>query len=222
MTQIASSGTKAYAYDDAFRITGIQDYSNSANSYTYGYDALDRLTSAVKTGTTRGWTYDANGNRLSETGVSPATYTISSASNQISAISGALSRTYSYDAAGSVLGYADVTATYNNHGRLKSLTKAGVTATYVYNALDQLVKQSGGAAGTVHYVYDEAGHLMGEYDSSGALIQETVWLGDTPVATLRPGTPIGIASQHYDSSATPGCRRLWMTVMTNTRRSRSW
>jgi len=72
VTQIASSGTKAYAYDDAFRITGIQDYSNSANSYAYGYDALDRLTSAVKTGTTRGWTYDANGNRLSETGASPA------------------------------------------------------------------------------------------------------------------------------------------------------
>jgi hypothetical protein len=36
-------------------------------------------------------------------------------------------------------------------------------------------------------VYDEGGHLLGEYDGSGALIQETIWLGDTPVATLRPG-----------------------------------
>ena len=27
--------------------------------------------------------------------------------------------------------------------------------------------------------YDEAGHLAGEYTAAGALIQETVWLGDT-------------------------------------------
>src|SRR4029077_16354825 len=114
VTQIASSGTKAYAYDDAFRITGIQDYSNSANSYTYGYDALDRLTSAVKTGTTRGWTYDANGNRLTQTGTGAATYTINSANNRVSSISGGLTRTYTYDNAGSVLTYSTVTATYNN------------------------------------------------------------------------------------------------------------
>jgi hypothetical protein len=30
------------------------------------------------------------------------------------------------------------------------------------------------------------GHLLGEYSSTGVLIEETVWLGDIPVATLRP------------------------------------
>jgi hypothetical protein len=35
-------------------------------------------------------------------------------------------------------------------------------------------------------MYDEGGHLLGEYSSSGALVQETVWMGDIPVATLRP------------------------------------
>ena len=73
VTQIVSAATKNYGYDDAFRITGITDAGTPANSYTYGYDLLDRLTSAVKTGTTRGWTYDANGNRLTETGASPST-----------------------------------------------------------------------------------------------------------------------------------------------------
>lgn len=34
--------------------------------------------------------------------------------------------------------------------------------------------------------YDEASHLIGEYNGSGVLIQETVWLGDLPVATIRP------------------------------------
>ena len=30
---------------------------------------LDRLNAASKTGTTQGWTYDANGNRLTQTGI---------------------------------------------------------------------------------------------------------------------------------------------------------
>src|SRR6185369_15899826 len=147
-----------------FRITGITDTGTSANSYTYGYDGLDRLTSAVKASATSGWTYDANGNRLSETGGSPSTYTISSSNNRISSISGSLARTYTYDAGGHALTYSNFTATYNNHGRLKTLNSGSATATYVYNALDQLVKQSGGPSGTVHYVYDEAGHVLGEYD----------------------------------------------------------
>lgn len=48
-------------------------------------------------------------------------------------------------------------------------------------------------SGTVSYVYDQAGHLLGEYDGSGNLIQETAWLGNSPVATLRPnGSSIAI------------------------------
>jgi hypothetical protein len=27
---------------------------------------------------------------------------------------------------------------------------------------------------------------VGEYDATGAAIEETVWLGDTPVAVVRP------------------------------------
>jgi hypothetical protein len=33
---------------------------------------------------------------------------------------------------------------------------------------------------------DIAGHLLGEYDGNGNLIEETVWLGDLPVGALRP------------------------------------
>jgi len=63
---------------------------------------------------------------------------------------------------------------------------------------------SGGTSGTVLYTYDEAGHLLGEYDASGALIEETVWLGDTPVATLRPnGGAVSIYYVHSDSLNTP-------------------
>jgi hypothetical protein len=61
---------------------------------------------------TRGWTYDANGNRQTETGTAASTYSIAPSSNQITCITGALARTYAYDPAG----YSTVTATYNNAG----------------------------------------------------------------------------------------------------------
>jgi hypothetical protein len=63
---------------------------------------------------------------------------------------------------------------------------------------------SGGTSGTVLYAYDEAGHLLGEYDATGALIEETVWLGDIPVATLRPnGAAVSIFYVHSDPLNTP-------------------
>ena len=77
------------------------------------------------------------------------------------------------------------------------------TTTYVYNALGQRIKKSGGVAGTVLYMYDESGHLLGEYNGTGGLVQETVWLGDIPVATLRPGTPAAIFYVHANHLNTP-------------------
>jgi RHS repeat-associated protein len=204
ITQIVSAGTKTYTYDDAFRITGISDTSAGSANWTYGYDSLDRITSGTSPSVTRGWTYDGNGNRRTETGSSPSTYTISPTSNRISGITGALVRTYGYDAAGNTTSYASATATYNNAGRLKTLTQGGTTETLIYNALGQRIEKTGGSAGTVLYAYDEAGHLLGEYDGTGALIEETVWLGDIPVATLRPnGASVSIYYVHTDQLNTP-------------------
>jgi RHS repeat-associated protein len=193
-----------YTFDDANRITAIANGSSSALSWSYDYDALDRLTSASTTAESHGWTYDSNGNRLTETGTSPSTYSISATSNQITGITAALARTYAYDAAGHTTGYASMTATYNNAGRLKTVSQGSFTETLVYNALGQRIETSGGAAGTVLYWYDEQGHLLGEYDGSGNLIQETVWLGDIPVATLRPsGSSVAIYYVFTDQLNTP-------------------
>lgn len=199
VTAIASAGNKTYSYDDGFRMTGITDTVTSSNSYTYDYDALDRLTSAAKTGVTRGWTYDENGNRLSETGAAPSTYAISSTSNRVSSISGSIARTYTHDSAGSVLTYANTTATYNNRGRMKSFAVGATTANFTYDALGRLVKRTGGTPGTVYYVYDQAGHLLGEYDASGSEIQETIWLGEIPVATIRSQTVFYVHTDHLNT-----------------------
>jgi RHS repeat-associated protein len=46
------------------------------------------------------------------------------------------------------------------------------------------------------FVYDEDGRLLGEYDAAGNLIQETVWLEDTPVALIQPKAGGGIDIRH--------------------------
>jgi RHS repeat-associated protein len=57
---------------------------------------------------------------------------------------------------------------------------------------------------TTYFAYDEAGHLLGEYDGSGALIQEIVWFGDMPVASLRlDGGSVAIFYIHADHLNTP-------------------
>ena len=93
-------------------------------------------------------------------------------------------RSYTYDAAGNATSFLDQVLTYSQSGRMSSNTVGRNPSQYIYNALGQLVEKSG-SGGLAYLVYDEAGHLLGEYGSGGALAQETVWLGDLPVATLR-------------------------------------
>jgi RHS repeat-associated protein len=175
-----------FGYDNAFRITGITDTTTSANSWTLGYDLMDRLSSFSKTGAWNVWTYDANGSRLTQTGSQPSTFTPSTTSNRLSSTSGTLVRTYGYDAAGNTTSFANQSLTYNNGGRLVSDTVGASGSTYVYNALGQMIQYNFSTSGST-MIYDEAGHRLGEYlASSGALQQETIWLGDIPVATLRP------------------------------------
>jgi RHS repeat-associated protein len=204
ITQISTAGDSINIGDDnAFHITGITDTGNSANSWTLGYDNLDRLSSAAEAGTTLGWTYDTNGNRLTQTGSNTSTFTPSTTSNQLNSVTGALTRTYGYDAAGNTTAYASDSFTLNQRGRVSVASLPGGAADYIYNALGQMVQKSGNG-GTTLLMYDEAGHLLGEYSSTGALVEETVWMGDVPVATLQPnGSGITIYYVHTDQLNAP-------------------
>jgi RHS repeat-associated protein len=163
---------------------------------------LDRLTTATGTGLNETWTYDANGNRQTQGGATSSTYTVAPASNRLSSISGGLTRTYAYAPSGQTTGYGGLTFTYMNSGRLSSVSNGSNTTTYVLNALGQRVKKSG--TSVTLFIYDESGHLLGEYDGSGNLIEETVWMGDVPVATLRPnGTGVSVYYIHTDHLNTP-------------------
>jgi len=114
-------------------------------------------------------------------------------------------RAYSYDAAGNSLTTGATTHTYYNNGRMKTAKLGAASATtYTYNALGQRVKKNGPGGG-FYYVYDEAGHLQGEYTSGGGTLEETVWLGDIPIATVRPNGSGGsiVYYVHTDQLNTP-------------------
>ena len=67
-SQFSGAESTSYTLDSAFRIVGITNQSNAALSWTYGYDNLDRLTSANTSATALSWTYDGDGNRSSQSG----------------------------------------------------------------------------------------------------------------------------------------------------------
>lgn len=41
---------------------------------------------------------------------------------------------------------------------------------------------------TGYFIYDEVGHLIGEYDANGNAVQEHIYLGDRPVAVVQGGS----------------------------------
>jgi RHS repeat-associated protein len=202
-TVVMQSETVTAHYDNASRMSSIGDNYGAGYTWSLGYDGLDRLTSASKSGTTYGWSYDSVGNRLTQTGTAASTFTPSTSSNQLSSTTGSLVRTYAYDGAGNTRSYSTLAFTYNQRGRASSVTVGSATSNYLYNALGQLIQKSAGGVTTI-LVYDEAGHLLGEYTGSGALIQETIWMGDIPVATLRPnGSAISIYYVETDQLNAP-------------------
>jgi RHS repeat-associated protein len=176
-------------YDEDGRLTLLS--SAGVSTYTYFADGSIR---------SRNDDFVANVGLVSGS----TTFTISSSSNRLQAATGLMTRTYSYDAAGNTLADGARTFGYDASGRMVSATRSGMTTSYKYNGLGERVRKSNGA-GTVYFAYDEAGRLIGEYDAAGELIQETVWLDDIPVATVRPDGSGGIEIfyVHTDHLNTP-------------------
>ena len=101
-------------------------------------------------------------------------------------------RAFSYDGAGNITadtrGSTAYNYCYNDRGRLDRLTiGTTVTADYVYDGLERLAlraTQNMTPAGTTHYVYDLAGHLIAEATDTGNTVREYVWFADMPLAVV--------------------------------------
>jgi RHS repeat-associated protein len=185
-------GARQYGYDVDDRIVGIND--SLLGSGTYGYDNQDRLTSASNGAGTWSYQYDANGNRTAGTSNGSGYGTsVDAASNRMLA-AGQWQNTFTADGqtaqvanGGSLACGPSLTLGYQADGQL--VTSNALSAKHAPNGL-RLQKTAAVCVGgaTTNFVYDTAGHLIGEYDATGAVIQETVWLGNLPVAVFKPGS----------------------------------
>ncbi len=186
---------QAFGYDALDRLTGItvgtgKDLQSTA--YTYDTDGnRTALLPFVKGSTTKvdqehaiAYGYAKTSNRLTTVG----------------------NKTYSYDGIGDLLSDGQHQWDYDARGRMADEHKGrGAAFGYGINGLGQRVSKQEFldfdhdankepdhdlddlfriTQGAVLYVYDQAGHLMGEYNSRGQALEETVWLGDLPVAVM--------------------------------------
>jgi RHS repeat-associated protein len=205
------------SYDAAGRITAYNHYdaataaAQASLDQGFGYDELGRITSIAAGGATWAIAYDATGNRTSVTqsGATRA-YTTAATRNRLTALTNP-AQSFTHDAAGNTLTGPSAgityTATYNLESRLRTMKVGTPTTTYIHDAMGQRVRKhtSTGAATTVIFAYDQQGHLLGEYDNTGAAIREYVWLGDEPVAVFTPnGTnPPNVLYVHTDHLGAP-------------------
>jgi RHS repeat-associated protein len=181
----------AYAYDPVGNLTGLTDGLNSANNQTFGYDALDRLVSASGAYGTLTYTYDATGNRQSEIHDANTTdYQYLLTDQRLQAQTGAVNKTYAYDAAGHTLQAGSTEFVYGANGRLNQ-AKQGPTvlADYGYDALGRRVTKT--VTGQIRYFsFDLDGKLLADENAY-------VYLDDLPLVQLDSlGNPSYLHPNH--------------------------
>lgn len=155
------------------------------------------------------YTYDATGNARTESAA------LGTAINP----TGATALSYTFDARNrlkqvQIGATATDTVTYKVNGLGQRYQKTG-SGQFLYNSsatvnvTTGLSPQAESLAYNARYVYDEQGRLLGEYSPEGKLIQETIWLDDLPVATIRPKgsniqTPQGLAGTGANAANNTG------------------
>lgn len=194
--------TKAYTFNAVSQVTQLVEGSVTT---TYGYDNAGQLASESKTGGySAGYTYDANGNRLTRTvGGATESYSYDQGDKLLSVSGGSDPRTFGYDAAGRTTSIVRASGTtslaYDYESRLTSVTKPGATTdTFSYNGLDTRVGLTD-SSGTKSFRRDGAGATAPVLSDGAALY--------TPgVSEWRAGTKTffhhGLKSTDAQSGAT--------------------
>ncbi|WP_316834923.1 DUF6443 domain-containing protein [Pedobacter nutrimenti] len=124
----------------------------AVKGYVYAYDKLNRLTSGISSDNKneQGVTYDLMGNILTLTrdALSPQVYTYTG--NRLNAVTGGLTRTYTYDLNGNALTDGTNTFTYNVLNLPATVTGPNAS-TYTYDATGKKLTRVKGSV-TTHYI----------------------------------------------------------------------
>jgi len=177
-----------YGYDPAGNLTALRtaDLAEPPRA-TFAYDALNRLTAfrdgAVGTAI-ESYAYDATGNRTGFTNAGGAqSYAYPTDSHRLTSAAGV---PRSYDAVGNTTTIGSAREfVYNAANRLSQVKQGDVvTMRYAYNGKGERVRSYAGSD-DLTTLYDETGQWLGDYDATtGAPIQQAIWLDDNPVGLL--------------------------------------
>ncbi|MEE4273253.1 MAG: RHS repeat-associated core domain-containing protein [Thermoanaerobaculales bacterium] len=157
-------------YDDASNITTWNDNLAANEDRAFGYDSLDRLTSASAPNLwgSLSFVYDALGNRRRKTHHGLTTkYCYDSSTNRLTGLSDAEQSTYAYDNVGRLIqdqrtldeaifidGFESGDTSAWNGFALKNVPMVTIDWDYTFNEADQLVQVSRDSSVVGTYVYD--------------------------------------------------------------------
>ena len=169
----------SYTYDDNGNIETIR--KNGVLQETYHYDVLNQLVRADSAAQNKSfvYAYDAGGNILS---VKEYAYTTGALGTAVKTtaygytdgtwkdlLTSYAGQSITYDGIGNPLSYRDgLSMTWRNGRELASLTKNGVTASYLYDESGLRTKKTVGGVVTNYHVIN--GVLYGEYTGSHRLL----------------------------------------------------
>jgi RHS repeat-associated protein len=202
-------------------ITGLT--FGNAISLTHGYDNQYR-TSSIVVGSIldRTYNYDANGNITyiddgesagNEALETAGLYTYDQGTNLLADMWREVPVVYDYDEDGNTISANNRTFTYDLSNRLITVQEGSTTlGQYVYNALNQRIKKILPAETTIFH-YDLQGHLIAETTDAGITLAEYFYLGDQPLAMIRPSE--ALYYYHNDHLGTP-------QILTNDSATVSW
>jgi RHS repeat-associated protein len=207
---LPNSVATTYSYDGLGRLTQLKDaknntviannqYSyNTANqiiqnidqsgTHTYGYDALDRLTAAIYTGTsTESYAYDVVGNRTSSQ----------------------RSPTYDYQSFNRLTATGTASYVYDSNGNMTTKTDGVGTTQFAWDFENRLTQVVTPSAGSVSYKYDALGRRIQSVPSNGASTNFT-YDGDN---VFEDTTSTGVITEYLNG---PGIDNKLRQKMGNT------
>jgi RHS repeat-associated protein len=217
---ITSPGSRQWtnSYDANGNLTKLVDANGNATptvgdgQTTYGYDALNRLTSLTYSDTTPNVTfvYDGNGNRTQTTdGSGTETYAYDYLNRLTTVTRGSTVFSYGYDLANltqaTYPGSTAVTYGYDNDERLQSVTSGGVSTTYTYDPAGNLFTTTlpTGTGYVETRAYDRAGRLTEvKSEKAGTPLARFVITPDNignPTQIVRTGSLTQTQTYTYDA-----------------------
>ena len=175
---------------NAGHVYGITNNLNGTRSQTFGYDQLNRITSALTTSTYStspahcwGETYglDAWANLQSISATTNPAYTGCSQESGFSRSADGNNHLngFVYDNSGNTQNDGSIGYTWDAESQLTS----AASVTYTYDAQGRRVTKSSGK----NYVYDLGGDILAETDGSGNTTAEYIFFGGKRVAMLPAG-----------------------------------